>query len=145
MFCDIRVWGPATWTALHCMAASYSGAPTVKEKKQIRAFLKTFAQLLPCPMCASHFRRMVESMPADALDNRDKFVEWTVMAHNEVNRRNGKPEVQAASVPGNLNAHMLKQQSAISDGHFLLWTLLALSVLVNIGLGVVLLRRRHLA
>jgi hypothetical protein len=47
---------------------------------------------LPCGPCKGHWARLLEEMPPD-LASPDRYFDWTVRAHNAINRRLGKPEM----------------------------------------------------
>jgi hypothetical protein len=51
-------------------------------------FVQEFANVIPCPACAMHFRDLLETFPFE--NASDKF-EWSVLLHNKVNERLGKP------------------------------------------------------
>ncbi len=50
------------------------------------AWLDAFALRLPCTGCREHWQATVQRTPPG-----DAFFAWTVMVHNEVNARLGKP------------------------------------------------------
>lgn len=53
------------------------------------AWLIEFRMQLPCGGCRLHWDAFCASMPPDW----GNYFAWTVAAHNEVNRRLGKPEL----------------------------------------------------
>ncbi len=52
--------------------------------------MKLFGRLYPCWTCADDFRAYVEKVPVRAA-GRDDFGQWLCDAHNDVNRKLGKP------------------------------------------------------
>ena len=73
-----EVWGPTLWGALHTWAL----AGTLDED-----LVAQFAKGIPCPACSSHFDRLLNEYPIPS----QELFEWTVMLHNKVNERTGKP------------------------------------------------------
>jgi hypothetical protein len=74
-----NVWGPRLWGALHTLCLTGTITPE---------FVQEFANVIPCPACAMHFRDLLETFPFE--NASDKF-EWSVLLHNKVNERLGKP------------------------------------------------------
>jgi Erv1 / Alr family len=73
------VWGPRLWGTLHTLCLTGTITPE---------FVQEFANVIPCPSCAMHFRDLLEAYPFEKA--LDKF-EWSVFLHNQVNDRLGKP------------------------------------------------------
>ncbi|KAK3689987.1 ERV/ALR sulfhydryl oxidase domain-containing protein [Podospora appendiculata] len=82
--------GRSTWTLLHSIAATYPTAPTSNEQSEIKAFMGLFAKLYPCWFCADDFQRYMKKETVRAA-SRDEFGNWLCNAHNEVNKKLGKP------------------------------------------------------
>jgi len=74
-----EVWGPRLWGALHVLCLTGTITPE---------FVQEFAHVIPCPSCAMHFKDLLEAFPFE--NALDKF-EWSVLVHNQVNERIGKP------------------------------------------------------
>lgn len=83
------VWGPLLWRQLHCRALAY--LPMHSESK----WLDDFILNIPCPLCQAHFNEFHKMNPPD-LRSRIAFFEWTVSAHNYVNRSKNKKEYTVA-------------------------------------------------
>jgi hypothetical protein len=82
------------WSTLHIISLAYPDEPTYAEKRSAKEFFNSLAHLLPCPVCRSHFREILQGSPVDSwLDNRTLLTEWVWKAHNAVNVKLGKPEV----------------------------------------------------
>ena len=91
------IWGPMFWGAFHIISLAYPDDPTYSEKRAAKEFFNSLAHLLPCPVCRSHFREILQVSPVETwLDNRKSLVEWVWMAHNQVNEKLGKPVVSMA-------------------------------------------------
>ncbi|KAL2024802.1 hypothetical protein VTK56DRAFT_5623 [Thermocarpiscus australiensis] len=87
---DVETLGRSTWTLLHSIAATYPPAPTAAEQADLRSFMRAFARLYPCWVCAEDFQRYMEKEDM-RVGSRDEFGNWLCAAHNEVNRKLGKP------------------------------------------------------
>jgi hypothetical protein len=84
-----ELWGRQAWHLIHMVALTYPEKPTEKDKKDYFKFFKSLQNVLPCPICAEHFRHNMEKKPIK-LDNQKELFRWTVDIHNEVNKKNGK-------------------------------------------------------
>jgi len=87
---DVEVLGRSTWTLLHSIAATYPVTPTPREQADVVSFMGLFSKLYPCWVCAEDFQRYIAKQRVRA-GSRDEFGNWLCEAHNEVNRKLGKP------------------------------------------------------
>lgn len=94
-----NVWGPVFWNTIHIVALGYPKNPTYGDKKAAKEFFESLQFLLPCSECRGHFKELLSKHPITPhLDRRDDLFKYTVMLHNDVNKRLGKPhftEVEA--------------------------------------------------
>lgn len=89
---DIESLGRATWTLLHTIAANYPESATVKEQDEMREFLTIFSKRYPCSHCAQDFREWMNQKENQVkVNGREDLSIWMCQAHNEVNRKLGKP------------------------------------------------------
>jgi hypothetical protein len=89
-----EVWGPIIWCTLHVVSLSYPDEPSYSEKRAAKEFFNALGYLLPCPVCRTHFREILQAIPVENwLDDRKSLTEWVWMAHNRVNQRLGKPDI----------------------------------------------------
>ena len=89
-------WGQDYWRVLHAATFLYPEQPTEADKARMIALLRLVPYLLPCSACGLHFAQQLqgpEGLTAEVLATREAVSRWLVDAHNEVNRRVGKPEV----------------------------------------------------
>jgi hypothetical protein len=107
-----ELWGAATWRAMHCVALGFPGDADEFQRATYRHFFVALGQVLPCPVCAESYRRLLRSPARDAaLDaalaapsnmsttstSKDRstvlnpLFEWTVDMHNAVNAELGRP------------------------------------------------------
>lgn len=92
---DVEALGRSTWTLLHSMAATYPERADTKQQEDMGGFLKLFAKLYPCWVCADDFQTWMahpSGRNKPKLGGRSEFGWWMCEAHNEVNRKLGKKE-----------------------------------------------------
>lgn len=71
---------PALWKKLHLRAIEKEGTEDGK-------WLADFAKEIPCGECVRHWREFLANEPP----NFTAYFAWTVLAHNGINLRLGKP------------------------------------------------------
>ena len=86
IYVEPSVWGPPTWHLIHQLAYNYD--ENLKEYYEL--FFKYFEELIPCINCRNSFINYAHTYPLD-LNNRESFIKWTILIHNVVNRKLGKP------------------------------------------------------
>lgn len=84
-----NIWGNHAWFLLHSLSLNYPKNPNENDKRNMKQFLSSLAELLPCSVCKKHFRRNIRENPPD-LESRSGLFKWMVDVHNEVNGRTGK-------------------------------------------------------
>ena len=87
--------GRSTWTLLHSIAATYPKTPTTSEQDDLRGFFKFFAKLYPCWVCAEDFQQYMKKETMQT-SSREDFGQWLCRAHNDVNKKLGKPTFDCA-------------------------------------------------
>lgn len=88
---DIDSWGPAAWHTLHAFAHTAPEKFDFVFNRKFQEFLLHFADFLPCPRCARHFRSYVEANFYPEIATRSALIAFLNDAHNAVNVRRGKP------------------------------------------------------
>lgn len=111
-----EIWGSSGWRFIHSVALTYPYEPTEQDKDNYRKFFESIPKVLPCSICGEHFQEKLDTMPL-RLDSRKDLWEWTVDAHNQVNKDNGKKELTydeaMKEFDKNTNAITQKQQTQI--------------------------------
>ena len=79
--------GPELWKMLHVFAYFWKGKKTSAIK-----FLGFFSRKILCGQCRSDWQKIVSELPPDLKTDESLFA-WTVLVHNEVNKKLGKPEL----------------------------------------------------
>ena len=83
---DPRKWGSSAWHFLHCMSSIYPAVPSASDKNNMKNFIKSFAEILPCQSCRTHFSEIVRKSNLDsAVSNGSVLSTWFFDAHNHVN------------------------------------------------------------
>jgi hypothetical protein len=78
-----NVWGPASWTTFHSLAAAY----TADKRDEFLAFIDSFGKLLPCTYCVVNFQKKITEFPPDPyLGNAEDLLFWTYTIHDMANR-----------------------------------------------------------
>lgn len=87
------VWGPQLWNFLHMVSSTYPNHPTDVEKRQYFTFLLALGNVLPCPNCRNHYKKMLvtHNFSAKHLKDRETFMKFMFDVHNIVNARLHKP------------------------------------------------------
>lgn len=90
-------WGGDYWRTMHAATFLYPEEPSETDKTRMLTFLRLVPFLLPCSACGLHFAQYIQSRETGLTDavlaSRDTLSRWLVEAHNDVNRRVGKPTV----------------------------------------------------
>lgn len=87
---DVEALGRSTWTLLHSIAATYPTTPSSSQQNDLVSFVRLFSRLYPCWVCADDFKGYIEKDPVKA-GSRGEFGKWLCDAHNDVNKKLGKP------------------------------------------------------
>lgn len=88
---DVETLGRSTWTLLHSIAAQYPEAPSKGQQSDLLSFVGLFSKLYPCWVCAEDFQGYIKK-DVPKVASREDFGQWLCGAHNDVNRKLGKPE-----------------------------------------------------
>jgi len=88
---DVETLGRGTWTLLHTIAATYPTSPTAAEQADVKTFMGALSRLYPCWFCAKDLQAFVGREGGVRAGSRDELGNWLCLAHNEVNRKLGKP------------------------------------------------------
>jgi hypothetical protein len=88
-----RVWGPAGWIFLHCIAQNYPQEPTDEQREQYRSFFRLVGNVLPCRYCRESYDVFINQpdtrLDNAAMKNRTTFTKWLYDIHNKINRKLG--------------------------------------------------------
>ena len=81
-YIDNTVWGPWGWHVFHNFSLNNTIKLTKKNKSYYYEFYKLFGNLLPCPICKSHYNDLFN---LSHNFNRKELIKWTYNLHQDVN------------------------------------------------------------
>jgi hypothetical protein len=89
-----KIWGPAVWEALHCIAFGYPIEPTDEQKKEYKNFFLNIMNVLPCKFCRDSYKDFITKEENTILkdcdmNNRESLTRWLYNMHNRVNLKLG--------------------------------------------------------
>lgn len=89
-----EIWGPHAWFLLHSISLEYPENPTIADKNNMRTFIYSLSNVLPCEKCRVNFQNHLKTKPLsdENLSSRTMFVKWMIDIHNDINKLNNKPE-----------------------------------------------------
>ena len=86
-----KVWGPALWIGLHCIAQNYPWKPTDSQQKYYLNFFTLIGDVLPCRYCRESYQRFIKEpdtlLNESVVKNRKTMVTWLYDIHNKVNKK----------------------------------------------------------
>ena len=86
---SIDVWGSSGWKCCH----SHRISDNQDENEQ---WMAAFVFSIPCNQyprrCQQHFQEYLAAHPVD-WSSQQAFLDWTIICHNDVNRRTGKSQM----------------------------------------------------
>lgn len=88
-----KIWGPPAWKFLHLVAQSYPSNPNHNDKINMKLFITSLVQILPCESCRHNFKQHLSYYPLNdrVLESKENFTSWLFNMHNQVNAATGKP------------------------------------------------------
>jgi hypothetical protein len=124
------IWGPKYWFILHTSSFRYPKNPSEEDKKYMRQFLYSLANLtLPCPVCRHHMKEYLDN-PDNGLDSAlndgQEYVKFIWKFHNSVNKRTGKSEMSFSNFKNLYDSYETKTDFGISMEKYLPYVLGAL-------------------
>ena len=89
-----KIWGPAVWESLHCIAFGYPTEPNDEQKMNYKAFFSNLMNVLPCKFCRDSYKDFItieeNTLLKDCnMDNRESLTRWLYRIHNRVNLKLG--------------------------------------------------------
>lgn len=103
-------WGPYYWGTMHLTALH-------GPQEDLATLVELYTRIMPCPECKTHWTEYLQGHPVQG----DSF-NWTVDAHNDVNKRLGKPIMDYETAK---NLWTLRSNYAsLPSSHFPIWILI---------------------
>ena len=84
------VWGPATWTMLHCLVLKIKD--DANNIEQLKKIISSICDNLPCPYCASHARSIIQKSNFNKIEDILSLRVFVFQLHNKVNEKLKKPQ-----------------------------------------------------
>ena len=89
-----KIWGPAVWESLHCIAFGYPVEPTDEQRQNYKNFFTNLMNVLPCKFCRDSYKDFITKEQNTILkdcdmDNRESLTRWLYKMHNRVNLKLG--------------------------------------------------------
>lgn len=81
------IWGPHAWIFLHSIALDYPETPTELEKMNMKNFINSMGEVLPCKKCRLNFKKHLQTYPLteSIFNNKQNLIKWFIDIHNSVN------------------------------------------------------------
>jgi hypothetical protein len=86
------VWGPATWTMLHCLVLKIKD--DANNMEELKTMITYICDNLPCPYCASHARTIIQKSNFNKIQDILSLRVFVFQLHNNVNERLKKPKME---------------------------------------------------
>ena len=94
-----KVWGPAGWLLMHCIAYGYPYAINpdnpdhITKKEDYYKFFYYLGRVFPCKYCRESYQKFLKELPLiDKLNTRRDLCKWVYDIHNKVNDKLGVPD-----------------------------------------------------
>ena len=133
-------WGPHGWKFIHFIALGYPNNPTVEDKENYKNFFYLFGDMIPCVICANHYKKNLNKHIIDQyLNSKYDLIKWTINMHNEVNRTSGKKiysydegikMITNGQQPIDCSNNQVYQVNKSTDYNFILISFLVLIIIV---------------
>jgi hypothetical protein len=85
------VWGPATWSLLHCMVLKINDNIVHSQLNDLKDMIMNISANLPCPNCTQHAISYLNSNKFNLINNIYTLRIFMHNFHNKVNERLKKP------------------------------------------------------
>lgn len=127
-------WGPHAWIFLHTITFNYPIKPTEEDKYNMKQFINSLGNVLPCEKCREHFRDNLVKYPLtdEILNNKNKLIYWMIDIHNSVNRMNGKKEIDYDTAVKKITGYYESNYNSIIYIFGIFCIILVITILVKI-------------
>lgn len=88
-----KIWGPAMWESIHCVAFGYPTNPSVEQKRYYKTYFMNLGHVLPCSLCQTSYNYFIADKKSntflsdDVFKNRDTLTKWVYNLHIRVNQK----------------------------------------------------------
>lgn len=80
-------WGPNAWEFLFSVARGYPESPGVRDRHQMRLFLRSLRYALPCKDCRYNFKNEVLKLSDDDLQSSTHLYEWLSQLRDKIKEK----------------------------------------------------------
>jgi len=96
---ETTVWGPQAWGLLHTICFNYPKNPSFNNKQNLKKYIKSFIENIPCPNCKKSFKEIYNRIPVDAfLNNNYGTFLWSYLVHDLVNQKLNKKSYEFENI-----------------------------------------------
>jgi hypothetical protein len=82
------VWARPLWRIIHTIGMNFDPE---KNCDAVKEFFQTLSMYIPCPFCKAHYINFCRANPINNIvhsnSTREEVFNWTVLLHNDVNRK----------------------------------------------------------
>ena len=89
------VWGPATWSMLHCLVLKIKD--DANNIEQLKTLIISICDNLPCPYCAAHAKSIIQKSNFNKIQDILSLRVFIFQLHNIVNDKLKKPQMDYSS------------------------------------------------
>lgn len=95
-----KLWGSSAWTFLMYIAMAYPDNPTNNDREQMKLFLRSMGNVLPCEKCRINFSNHQLELPLNenVLNNRINLLNWMATINNQVRVNNNEPQMDIQEI-----------------------------------------------
>ena len=86
-----NIWGGPTWYLFHTLAHKVDEVQFGVVRAEMLMIIYNIACNLPCPYCADHARKHLDTINFQAIQTNDQLKRMLYEFHNKVNQRKGYP------------------------------------------------------
>lgn len=90
---DPKISGPGTWITTHVFTLVCDKSGRKRDYRYGGIFIYRMIHAFPCRKCRRHAVKYLDNHPVPQSKDEGSMFEWTVIFHNVVNKRLGKPEM----------------------------------------------------
>jgi hypothetical protein len=88
------VWGPATWSLLHCLVLKISDDIPKSTLDELKTVISSIFSNLPCPICSNHAVSLMNSSGFKQINTIAALRVYMFHFHNKVNETLKKPQMK---------------------------------------------------
>ena len=88
---ETTIWGSHAWMILHTICFNYPKKQSFNDKQNIKQYISSFINVIPCETCKSSFREIYGRLPINEfINDRYGVFLWSYIVHDLVNQKLNK-------------------------------------------------------